>query len=50
MPLSSGNPGRMEYRGVVTKTKNNSLSTGPFEEGTNNIGEFFSSCAWFGFT
>ncbi|TNJ47179.1 ribonuclease H family protein [Tamlana fucoidanivorans] len=39
---SSGNPGRMEYRGVDTKTKKQLFTQGPFEEGTNNIGEFLA--------
>ncbi|WP_323787567.1 ribonuclease H family protein [Psychroserpens sp.] len=39
---SSGNPGKMEYRGVVTKTKKQLFIQGPFEDGTNNIGEFLA--------
>lgn len=39
---SSGNPGIMEYRGVDTKTKKQLFHQGPFEEGTNNIGEFLA--------
>jgi len=39
---SSGNPGKMEYRGVDTKTKRQLFIQGPFEEGTNNIGEFLA--------
>ena len=39
---SSGNPGKMEYRGVDTKTKQQLFIQGPFEEGTNNIGEFLA--------
>lgn len=38
----SGNPGVMEYRGVDTKTKRQLFKQGPFEEGTNNIGEFLA--------
>lgn len=38
----SGNPGKMEYRGVDTKTKKELFKQGPFEEGTNNIGEFLA--------
>lgn len=38
----SGNPGKMEYRGVDTKTKKALFKQGPFEEGTNNIGEFLA--------
>jgi ribonuclease HI len=32
----------MEYRGVDTKTKKQLFIQGPFEEGTNNIGEFLA--------
>ena len=39
---SSGNPGKMEYRGVDTKTKRQLFHQGPFEEGTSNIGEFLA--------
>ena len=39
---SSGNPGKMEYRGVDTKTKKQLFIQGPFEEATNNIGEFLA--------
>ena len=39
---SSGNPGKLEYRGVDTKTKKELFRQGPFEEGTNNIGEFLA--------
>lgn len=39
---SSGNPGKMEYRGVDTKTKKQFFIQGPFEQGTNNIGEFLA--------
>ena len=39
---SSGNPGKVEYRGVDTKTKKQLFIQGPFEEGTNNIGEFLA--------
>lgn len=39
---SSGNPGKMEYQGVDTKTKKRLFHQGPFEEGTNNIGEFLA--------
>jgi ribonuclease HI len=38
----SGNPGKMEYRGVDIKTKKELFKQGPFEEGTNNIGEFLA--------
>lgn len=39
---SSGNPGKMEYRGVITKTKVELFRIGPFAQGTNNIGEFLA--------
>ena len=39
---SSGNPGKMEYRGVDTKSKKQLFHQGPFDEGTNNIGEFLA--------
>lgn len=39
---SSGNPGRMEYRGVDTKTGKTLFKQGPFEDGTNNVGEFLA--------
>ncbi len=38
----SGNPGRMEYRGVDLQEKVELFHGGPFEEGTNNIGEFLA--------
>jgi ribonuclease HI len=38
----SGNPGLMEYRGVYTKNGRQLFHEGPFEEGTNNIGEFLA--------
>lgn len=39
---SSGNPGKMEYRGVDTQTGKQLFHQGPFAEGTNNIGEFLA--------
>lgn len=39
---SSGNPGKMEYRGVYTKTGKEIFKQGPFPQGTNNIGEFLA--------
>ncbi len=39
---SSGNPGKMEYRGVDTKTKKVLFHQGPFEKGTSNVGEFLA--------
>jgi ribonuclease HI len=38
----SGNPGMMEYRGVYTATKQELFRIGPYEQGTNNIGEFLA--------
>lgn len=38
----SGNPGLMEYRGVDAKTCKEIFHQGPFECGTNNIGEFLA--------
>lgn len=39
---SSGNPGIMEYRGVDTQSKKQLFHKGPFEQGTNNVGEFLA--------
>lgn len=39
---SSGNPGKMEYRGVNTKTQKVLFHKGPFQQATNNIGEFLA--------
>jgi len=39
---SSGNPGKMEYRGVDTQTGKQLFHQGPFLQGTNNIGEFLA--------
>ena len=38
----SGNPGKMEYRGVDTKTGIEFFRQGPFQKSTNNIGEFLA--------
>ena len=38
----SGNPGVMEYRGVLTHDKKEIFRMGPFKKGTNNIGEFLA--------
>src|SRR6185503_1789828 len=38
----SGNPGKMEYRGVWTTDKTELFHFGPIENGTNNIGEFLA--------
>ncbi len=39
---SSGNPGKMEYRGVDTQTHEELFRQGPFQQGTNNVGEFLA--------
>ncbi len=38
----AGNPGRMEYRGVDLMSGQEIFRVGPFEESTNNIGEFLA--------
>ncbi|MDX1476117.1 MAG: ribonuclease H family protein [Saprospiraceae bacterium] len=38
----SGNPGVMEYRGVDTRTGTEVFYMGPFQQGTNNVGEFLA--------
>ena len=38
----SGNPGRMEYRGVDIFTGAELFRNGPFEDASNNIGEFLA--------
>ncbi len=38
----SGNPGKMEYRGVDTSSGDEFFRVGPFIYGTNNIGEFLA--------
>ena len=38
----SGNPGRLEYQGVDTKSAKVLFKQGPFPDGTNNIGEFLA--------
>ena len=38
----SGNPGKMEYRGVLTHNKQQIFIKGPYAKGTNNIGEFLA--------
>ena len=37
-----GNPGVMEYRGVELATGREIFKVGPFQQGTNNIGEFLA--------
>lgn len=36
----SGNPGDLEYRGVITSSEKEIFRVGPLRLGTNNIGEF----------
>lgn len=38
----SGNPGLMEFRGVIADTGTEVFHRGPFQKGTNNIGEFLA--------
>lgn len=38
----SGNPGVLEYRGLHTTTRQQLFHQGPFENGTNNVGEFLA--------
>jgi ribonuclease HI len=38
----SGSPGPVEYRGVETKSGRQFFRLGPFQGGTNNIGEFLA--------
>ena len=38
----SGNPGVMEFRGVIADTGTEVFHRGPFAAGTNNIGEFLA--------
>lgn len=45
----SGNPGKMEYRGVDTENGKQFFIQGPFKKGTNNIGEFLALVHGLGF-
>lgn len=38
----SGNPGVMEFRGVIADTGTEVFHRGPYPQGTNNIGEFLA--------
>lgn len=38
----SGNPGVLEYRGVLVDERREIFHVGPFPKGTNNIGEFLA--------
>ena len=45
----SGNPCKMEYRGVLTHNKQQIFIKGPYKKGTNNIGEFLAIVHGFAF-
>ena len=38
----SGSPGKVEYRGAITETGEQIFHVGPYEQGTNNVGEFLA--------
>lgn len=38
----SGSPGKLEYRGVTTESGKEIFRTGPYADGTNNVGEFLA--------
>jgi ribonuclease HI len=38
----SGAPGKLEYRGVNTETGDEIFHSGPYADGTNNVGEFLA--------
>ena len=38
----NGSPGKLEYRGVHTESVKEIFCTGPFPDGTNNVGEFLA--------
>ena len=38
----SGNPGKMEYRGVLVESNKEIFRMGPLDDATNNIGEFLA--------
>ena len=38
----SGSPGPLEYQGVITESGEQIFHAGPFEDGTNNVGEFLA--------
>ena len=38
----SGSPGRLEYRGVDLRTGKEIFRAGPYQHGTNNVGEFLA--------
>ncbi len=38
----NGSPGKLEFRGVNTETNEEIFRAGPYDEGTNNVGEFLA--------
>ena len=38
----NGSPGKLEYRAVITQTGEQVFHSGPYEHGTNNVGEFLA--------
>ncbi|MBI2331225.1 MAG: ribonuclease H family protein [Chloroflexi bacterium] len=38
----NGSPGKLEYRGVNTETGEEIFRSGPYADGTNNVGEFLA--------
>jgi ribonuclease HI len=38
----NGSPGKLEFRGVNTETGEQIFRAGPYEQGTNNVGEFLA--------
>jgi ribonuclease HI len=38
----SGSPGKVEFRGVITNTGEQIFHAGPYDHGTNNVGEFLA--------
>src|SRR3989304_7357842 len=38
----SGSPGKLEYRGMLTESGEQIFHAGPYEQGTNNVGEFLA--------
>src|SRR5512133_851158 len=38
----NGSPGDLEYRGVFTESGDQIFHFGPFQDGTNNVGEFLA--------
>jgi ribonuclease HI len=38
----NGSPGNLEYRGVITDSGEQIFHAGPYQQGTNNVGEFLA--------